>query len=133
MATLIGNEMIVMFDVDDTLVMWANHNHWLPKPGKYEFVDPYDQTTVYLYPHKAHIALLKKYKAQGYTVFVWSAGGGLWAQEVVNVLQLNDHVDFIMSKPLKYVDDLQAKEVLGSRVYIVYGKPEKDFIPGEPE
>ena len=133
MAKMIDNEMVVFFDVDDTLLMWENHNHWIDKPGKKEIVCPYSNATSFLIPHKDHIDLLIKYKARGYVVIVWSAGGCRWAQAAVDVLHLNDYVDFTMSKPLKYVDDLPAKEILGERVYIPYGRPGREIIPGESE
>lgn len=110
------NEYVVAFDVDDTLVMWDEPN--IPGVGKTSFVDPYDGTFHYLIPHEKHVNLLKKYKARGMMVMVWSAGGAKWAEAVINTLGLADYVDVIMTKPSKYVDDLQANEVLGQRVYL---------------
>ncbi len=114
---VIGNEMNVMFDCDDTLVLWDN-NYSIPSKGKIELEDPYTSALLYLKPHAKHIELMKSYKARGYSVFVWSAGGKLWAEEVVKRLQIKDIVDHCMSKPTKFVDDLPAEEVLGTRVYL---------------
>lgn len=111
------NEYIVTFDVDDTLVMWeGNFNQ--PATDRIEFLDPYDGAKVFLKPHKKHIALLKKYKGRGMCVIVWSAGGVQWAKSVINTLSLADYVDLVITKPSKYVDDLQASEILGSRIYL---------------
>jgi FMN phosphatase YigB (HAD superfamily) len=116
MITL-DNEMVVMFDVDDTLVMWSDKFH-TPETGKIEFVDPYDDTTLYLKPHRKHINFLKQLKARGYTIIVWSGGGYRWAKAVVETLGLKDSVDVVMTKPAKFVDDLPANEVLVNRVYL---------------
>lgn len=132
MATLINSDMVVMFDCDDTCVMWNNNEYWLDGDEKIELVDPYDNATVYLYPHTQHINLMKKYKKQGYTIVLWSAAGHLWAKEVADKLKINDLVDIIMSKPIKYVDDISTG-ILGSRVYIPYKHTNRIIEPGEPE
>lgn len=110
------NEYVVAFDVDDTLVMWDNHTQ--PGEGKVSFVDPYDGSFHYLTPHEKHVNLLKKYKARGMMVMVWSAGGAKWAEAVINTLKLAEFVDVVITKPSKYVDDLRADEILGQRVYL---------------
>lgn len=133
MAQLVGSDLVVVIDCDDTLVMWNESEHWLPGPDKVCLQDPYDQSVVYLVPHKQHINLIKKYKKQGYTVIVWSAAGALWAKEVVDQLKLNDLVDLVMSKPIKYVDDLKAAEILGSRVYIPFKHVDRVIEPGDHE
>lgn len=107
------NELSVHFDCDDTLVMWY------PKIVDVYVSDPYDETNTYgLAKHEKHIKLLKDYKNRGYQVVVWSAGGSKWAKAVVDALELQEYVDVIMVKPVKYVDDLPASEILGTRVYI---------------
>lgn len=114
---IIDSELITFFDCDDTLVMWDN-KYWEPGDGKIELTEPYDAGTVYLRPHKAHISLLKKFKARNYTIIVWSGNGAQWAKEVIKRLELESYVDVIMSKPIKFVDDLPAEEILTSRIYI---------------
>jgi len=112
---VIKNELICCFDVDDTLLMWEHKNK--ETAGVY-FKDPHDGAMHLLVPHKKHIKLLKDLKSRGYTIIVWSGGGYAWAKAVVETLKLEDYVDFCMSKVTKYVDDLQAEEVLGSRIYL---------------
>lgn len=116
---LIESEMIVYFDCDDSLCMWTD-NIYLPGGDKIEFEDPYDSSLVYLIPHYRHIKLLKDYKERGYTVIIWSAAGYRWAQVVAKILELEEYIDYCQSKPIKFVDDLQASEILGDRVYIPF-------------
>lgn len=113
----LNNEYVVAFDIDDTLVLWSD-TYSQPGDNKIAFLDPYDGSTNYLTPHKKHIALLKKYKGRGMCVIVWSAAGTQWAKSVINTLGLADYIDVVMTKPSKYVDDLQAQEILGSRIYL---------------
>ena len=134
MAQLINSDQVVVVDVDDTLLMWNDgHDIYLPSPGTIELTDPYNHGMYFLKPHLEHIKLIQKYKTQGYTVIVWSAGGCLWAQEAVTKLGISKYVDFIMAKPIKYVDDLKASEILGSRVYIPFKPKDKVIEPGEQE
>ncbi len=109
---IVENECIIFFDVDDTLVMWdKSHGNQIKVP------DDTDLRAKYVTPHRFHIELLKSHKARGYTVVVWSAGGYKWAQSVVRRLGLEEHVDIIMTKPIKYVDDLHCEEFMGQRLY----------------
>lgn len=125
----------IMWDCDDTLVMWDVPNLpyelmsfedqvMMDKDDIVAVKDPYaskpgeDPVYINLRKHHKHIKLLKDHHARGFSNIIWSAGGYEWAQEVVNALQLNDYVDIIMAKPLKYVDDLKAEEILVSRIYL---------------
>lgn len=114
---IIENESTVFCDIDDTLVMWSDLFSQ-PHEGAIPIIDPYDNSTNYLVPHKKHINLLKKYKGRGQSVIIWSAGGYKWALSVVKALGLEEYVDLVMSKPMKYIDDLQASEILGTRLYL---------------
>lgn len=118
---VIENELIVMFDCDDTLCLWSSKNK-IPHEGAIRFVDPNDGAVHYLTPHDIHIDLLKKYKGRGYFIVVWSASGYAWAKTVVETLKIQDYVDLVMSKSIKYVDDLHADEILGTRVYLPFKK-----------
>lgn len=92
------NDHVICFDVDDTLVMWdypINLDSWIVRVGGYQVT-----------PHLYHIEAIKKAKARGHYVIVWSQGGQEWASEVVRTLQLQDYVDLVMCKPKWIFDDL---------------------------
>lgn len=113
---IIENELSLFCDVDDTLVVWGQ-----PISEKtVEFVCPYTGKVENLAPHDILIQILKQQKGRGYHVTVWSAGGWKWAKTVVETLKLQEFVDEIRSKPVKFFDDLPANEILGSRVYLPY-------------
>ncbi len=114
---LYDQDSVICFDVDDTIVLWGDENS-RPDKGKIELTNPYTGLVSYLKPHEPHIELLKQYKGRGYHIIVWSAGGALWANEVVSKLGLGKYVDIVMSKPVKYVDDKSCESWMGSRVYI---------------
>ncbi len=112
---VIENEMLVYCDCDDTLVLWFTN---CDPNEKVDIPCPYDGKLLSLKPHKRHIQLLKDYKARGATVIVWSAAGYKWAESVTKALGLEPYVDYCQTKPTKYVDDLQANEILGERVFL---------------
>lgn len=112
---VVNSEMNIYFDVDDTLVVWGK-----VKQGEkcVAITDPYDGSQYYLRPHVGHIKVLRDRKARGATIHVWSASGHKWAETVVRALGLEQYVDFVLSKPMMYVDDLQASDILGERLYL---------------
>lgn len=79
---------------------------------------PHDGKPLCVNRHEPHIKLLMNHKARGKTIIVWSQGGYQWAEAVVKALGLTEHVDFIMSKPRAYVDDLPVQEWMKDRIYI---------------
>jgi hypothetical protein len=109
------SESNIMFDVDDTLVLWREP---LPDEETITFIDPFVGSSITLIPHKPHIKLLKNHFERGSKVYVWSAGGWKWAQAVVTALGLDSHVHHIMTKPRAFVDDLPAHEVLGEHIFM---------------
>lgn len=112
------SEHTICFDVDDTLIMWDS-NFNMPEEGDVEIQCPWDGQISFHRPHTRHIEFLKKQYTKGYTVIVWSAGGAKWAETVVKTLGIEDYVDYVMSKPQKWVDDLiQADQVLGTHIYL---------------
>lgn len=110
-----NTDQVVPFDVDDTLVMWSLED----KSKNIPIQDPYIEGLInYVTPNEKHIELMKKYKARGFTIIVWSAGGVEWAKKVVLALQLESYVDAVFTKPNRYIDDLDVSEWIGPRVYI---------------
>lgn len=110
---VIENEKVIFCDVDDTLVMWNHPN----SDNAIYVTDPNDGMECRVVPHKFHIDLLKKHAGRGYNIVVWSQGGYAWAAAVVKELGLDNYVDFVMTKPIKYIDDLACKEWMGQHLY----------------
>ena len=105
----------IFFGVDETLVFWSF--------GKYrpeELVEfPIHGYSVFLKPHKRHIEEIKLRKSLGNNIIVWSHGGAEWAKIVVETLGLQEYVDYTMSKPNAFYDDLPASSFMteGNRIY----------------
>lgn len=116
---VIASESVFMFDVDKTLLMYEHSG----TTAAVEVFDPYEERNIRLYPNKSNIKLLKRRAKRGATIVVWSADGYRWAEQAVKALGLESYVDFIMSKPQAYIDDLQANQILGERMY---------FEPNDP-
>lgn len=112
---VIENEQIIKIDCDDTLVIWGSTN---PAFEEVIVIDPYDGKKLSLHAHAGHIKILKDRKRRGAYIVVWSAGGYRWAEAVVKALGLEEFVDEVSSKPFMYIDDLQAAEILGERLYL---------------
>ena len=112
---VINGENHSAFDVDETLVMW--HSNCDPSK-KISITCPYGKNERLFKPHQNNIDLLKKFKARGNTIIVWSSGGFLWAEAVVKALHLEEYVDFVMTKPVKLVDDLPSNEIFPVRIYL---------------
>lgn len=108
---LITNESIVPFDVDETLVHHKSSN------GQERVYDERTQSYVYFDPYDEHILLLKQMSGRGRFIIVWSAGGNYWANLIVNHLGLAPYVDLIMTKPVAYVDDIDANHFM-TRIFL---------------
>jgi hypothetical protein len=129
--TTITNNLVVAFDIDDTLLMYNETGK--PQENSIEIMHPLNGHYEYPIPHYAHIKLLKNYKAQGYHIIVWSAQGYEWVLASIKALNIEDYVDLKMSKLIKYVDDLKGPEgILGSRVYIPLEQVNKVIEPAVP-
>lgn len=113
----------VFCDVDDTLVMWSAtqeqldaHGVSITCPGSYAIIDgelvQSPSWTEKLLPHFAHIEQLKKHKARGHTIIVWSAGGWDWAKVAVQALGLEQYVDLVISKPTWSYDDKNPEDFI---------------------
>lgn len=95
---VIRNDHIDCFDIDDTLLLWDKE----VRLGHISF------GTVDVAVHRNHINEIKRSKAVGRFVVVWSKGGYEWAETVVRKLGLEYYVDLVQSKPSRYFDDLDA-------------------------
>lgn len=116
MYKLLEEANITACDVDNTLVMW-DKNYRNPGPGKMEFF--YGSEKVYLKPHNFHITFLKHCFNRGDYVEVWSQNGFQWAEQVVKVLGLEEHVHVVRSKPTRHIDDKESlDDIVGNRIYI---------------
>lgn len=108
---IIENDFGIFCDVDETLVHWGTNG--LTDEEELEVIyieDVYLKQMLPALPHKRNIDLLKRKKAQGRTVVVWSAGGTLHAKMVVEALKLQKYVDVVMCKPTHYIDDVDIQD-----------------------
>lgn len=97
-----SNPNIVLYDVDDTLIMME------PAPGG-DFVELFrGEHMMIVYPNIKEIESLKMAYVRGHYVRVASQGGHDWAELVIKALQLENYVDSIETKPKWYHDDLPA-------------------------
>jgi hypothetical protein len=103
----IKSDKIIFCDVDDTLLFWGNN------PDEYDtqFTDPRDGEVFFCRPNWALVKKLKKHKQiSKMPIVVWSQSGWQWAEAAVKLLDLEDTVDIVCSKPYKYYDDIPVKE-----------------------
>lgn len=120
------NEKVMCFDVDDTLVMWPRRPWVDYHSNECVYIDdPYlPGEQVRVKPNYDHIRLMRKAKARGCLVIVWSHGGSKWAEAVIKGLTLSMYVDIIMTKPDDYVDDMNI-EMWGMRNLYQKGGPKE--------
>lgn len=115
---VVKSNNISCFDVDNTLVMW-DKNYRLNSADNSKVGLYYGGEVVQLKKNKSHMLLLKQFKLRGDTIIVWSQNGYEWAEQVIAALKLENYVDFVMSKPLRHVDDKKEKEyIVGNYVYL---------------
>lgn len=108
-------DYMVVCDVDDTLIMYdlSEYEEELTTHIK----NPYSDMELSVVPNMKNINTLIKFKKLGYQVIVWSRTGKLWAQAVVDALELGSYVDMTLAKPLYYIDDKEAHEWIGEKVW----------------
>lgn len=114
------SELIVTIDVDKTLIMPQKVDSTTDTSNLIKF--DYAGEVLYMKPHKLHVDLVKHYKTRGYYNIIWSANGYEWALQAVKKLGLEDYVDEVKSKPIKYVDDMPCENWMGSHVYIPFSE-----------
>lgn len=108
----IGSDKNVFVDVDETLIINKSHKEEFGITDKEWAANSFpmgiSKTKVEVMPHFKHIEFIKELKSKNITIYVWSAGGKDWAEAVIKALGLEDFVDFAMTKPELYIDDLEA-------------------------
>jgi hypothetical protein len=115
----------IFFDVDDTLVIWPSKL----KDKNIETVNFEFMGLSYpLVPHLKHIEELKKLYNEGYEIIVWSFGSKEWAKSVVSSLKIEEYVDYCLTKPDFYFDDLKVEEYLTEKMRIYYDPGLKNDI-----
>jgi predicted phosphatase len=110
---VIKSDKILPFDVDLTLIK-------PPTPGRHDdLILMYGGRECRFSRIQAHIDLMIHHKVdRGFTIIVWSANGHMWAEKVVKALGLEQYVDYVLTKPLEYVDDKNVGEWMSSRIYL---------------
>lgn len=89
-------------DVDKTLLIFYRPYMKIDKPT----VEPIaEREGLLVFPHVVHIDMLKEHAYRGHIVFVWSAGGPVWARSVVEKLDIGKYVDAVIPKPDWFYDD----------------------------
>ena len=104
------DKRVAYIDVDETLVTWdvgGDQSLLLKGPDAQYFVSPM----------MLNIALIRELRTVGWQIVVWSQGGADHAERVVKLLEIEDLVDLIVSKPTIYVDDLPFEQQMIKRVY----------------
>lgn len=122
----------VFFDVDDTLVIWDWKAVNPSGVGLISIVNPDGACSELVLPHLRHIELMRRFKARGHTVVVWSQGGHEWAESVCKTLGIENLVDLVMDKPNWYVDDLHATAWMKAPIFLDINDPAKDSRWGIP-
>jgi predicted phosphatase len=111
---IIKSENIKPFDVDGTLICDPKDSQmraFIPDP-----IEP--GRTIHVGINQSMVRLLKEEKSRGAYIILWSRGGYQWAATVARFLELDRHIDLVISKPLAYFDDVPAEEWLQNRVFI---------------
>ena len=108
-------EFRVVVDIDGTLVKKV----FSKQETEISIHNPYDNIIYNYQVHHEHVQLIKRYKARGLFVEVWTADGVKHAESVVKALGLTDYVDRVSTKPIKCLDDkANLNDICGNRVFI---------------
>lgn len=102
---VIANYRVIFSDVDDTLIT----SHPIEGETGAPIYIVKDLYTLVRYPIIRHVTMLQEMKAKGNTIIVWSQSGYDWCEDIVKALALEPYVDYCMTKPVVYIDDLDAR------------------------
>jgi predicted phosphatase len=111
---VIKSEILLPFDIDQTLVMYDTKCE--ASTDLIELV--YGEQQLLLRPSQKHIDLLKHHRERGYFIIAWSANGHSWTERVIKALELESYVDLVMTKPKEYVDDKYVDQWMTNRIYL---------------
>src|SRR5688500_2762298 len=115
---VVENEKTAYFDVDDTLVI--HHREDDPRAKEFVYDNGKYYYTFHLVPHEKHIEELKLLHRTGWEVIVWSQGGSKWEKSVVETLGIQEFVDVVLTKPVRFYDDLRPEEFMVARNYVPF-------------
>lgn len=102
-------EKLAYFDIDSTIIKRTDNGLLT--------LDYYGQPwTINSLPK--NIEFLKSLKRRGYYIIVHSSNGWLHAKNVIELLKLEQYVDEVKTKPLKYCDDEPVQKWFGPRIYL---------------
>jgi predicted phosphatase len=112
------SEKSVVIDVDETLV--SSYPTKSKSKSLIVVNNPYQLgQKLKRYPKWGNINLLRDFKGRGYVITVWSHGGAYYAYNILQMLELDNYVDFVMTKPVKFVDDKSdLNSIVGMPVFI---------------
>lgn len=116
---VINDDCIWCVDIDDTLLLW---DECRSTNSTVEFTEPHSKDKIIVAINENNIRLMKEKKSRGATVILWSQGGYEYAESVAKALCLEEYVDFIMTKPVGLIDDLEANHWMPKAVNIPHTK-----------
>src|SRR5690349_20948629 len=109
------NEKVVAFDVDETLVEKV-YGIDTSNSGDIE-LNYYGEIGRYKILQR-NVEQIRSHLSRGWSVYVWSHSGPVWANHVLEALGFSDPNIKVQNKPLKYFDDLPAGEWMGERIFL---------------
>lgn len=99
----------IFCDVDDTLIQWNSSKYFdKTKAINLQFMN-YE---VEVSPNDSNIEAVKTFYERGYEIVVWSATGKEWAEIVTKAIGLENHIDYCLSKPDFYIDNLNVEKFM---------------------
>lgn len=118
---IVKNENVVFFDIDDTLILYPKDGEDIVDPDYKVFID-FTGNKFLAKPALNHIKLIKYYYRRGFYCIVWSGNGYKHARNILQQLKILKYVDQIMTKPARYVDDVECSQWMGKRIYLEKGE-----------
>lgn len=107
----------VMVDIDDSILLWNPEKY--PHNSNDIIILEHDGRMHKFLPHFNNIEFIRKLKLQGYGIIYWSAAGNDWAEKIVDILELMDTADVILSKPEFAIDDLlDARKIIKQVIWL---------------